>query len=831
MRNRHPGPRHKTGHDRRPHPTPRPRVDGRTGDLTPRVRASRRYQCVGGRPAASGAAVGLSATGGTISGSFARHADDTGGARGPRDDGVGDRTRAVAGRRPTTGAGSRGSGRRGPGASAGSWASRSSSTSRCCSRIRAGSWPTRRATPTSTRIASSAASGRCGIPNIGLGTVTHQNIGYLFPLGPFYWVTHGLLGMPAWVAQRLWFATLLFAAGMGVRYLLRTLDVRGPGVPVAMLAYALSPYATEFSARLSVLLGPWAALGFFLGFTIRALRDVRGWKYPALIAITVQIVGGVNATALLYALIAPALWVPYAVWVRRELTWRDAWSAIWRTGLLTALTSLWWVVGLLIEGSYGMGILRFTESVEVVSHTSTATEILRGLGYWFFYGGDLRGPWNDGVLDFTRRTTVIFVSFAIPALAMLAAGFLRWKHRAFFIGLVLIGMVIAVAASPYDDPTVLGSLFKAFATSSTAGFALRSTARAVPMLVLGLAVLLGIGISAWWEAMAARGRGVDRGGRGRGGRGAVRGERAGPLARPVLQHVPRTRRAGPDVLEAGAAGARRQGRRHPRARAARRRLRRVPVGRHDRPDRARAHGPAVRRPRAGPVGRRRHDQPADRARPARAGPARSTRTRSRRSRGSWASATCSSGSTSRPTSSRSSRRAGCGRTSRSTASPAGLGAPTTFGTKIPGRLIGTDLGDPAEPPTPEPKPVAVFPVAQPQKIVRVHPPPDRSSSTATARGSSTRPASASCPTRGSWCRRRSTTLAEAAPRPRARPTRCCWSPTRTAGRACAGRACATTTATPSRRESSRCARTCSTSGSSRIPAPPTARGPSWSCAG
>src|SRR4051812_15636885 len=342
-------------------------------------------------------------------------------------------------------------------------------------------------------------------PNIGLGTVTHQNIGYLFPLAPFYWVTQNVFGMPAWVAQRLWFATLLFAAGMGVRYLLRTLDVRGPGVPVAMLVYALSPYATEFSARLSVLLGPWAALGFLLGFTIRALRDVRGWKYPALIALTVQIVGGVNATALLYALIAPALWVPYAVWVRRELTWRDAWSAGWRTALLTGLTSLWWAVGLLIEGSYGMGILRFTESVAVVSHTSTATEVIRGLGYWFFYGGDLRGPWNDGVLDFTRRVTVIFVSFSIPALAMLAAGFLRWKHRAFFIGLVLIGMVIAVAASPYDDPTVLGSAFKAFATSSTAGFALRSTARAVPMLVLGLAVLLGIGISAWWEAMRARG--------------------------------------------------------------------------------------------------------------------------------------------------------------------------------------------------------------------------------------------------------------------------------------------------------------------------------------
>src|SRR5450432_3385648 len=29
-------------------------------------------------------------------------------------------------------------------------------------------------------------------PHIGLGTVTHQNIGYLFPMGPFYAVTHAL---------------------------------------------------------------------------------------------------------------------------------------------------------------------------------------------------------------------------------------------------------------------------------------------------------------------------------------------------------------------------------------------------------------------------------------------------------------------------------------------------------------------------------------------------------------------------------------------------------------------------------------------------------------
>src|SRR3712207_4194386 len=65
-------------------------------------------------------------------------------------------------------------------------------------------------------------------PNIGFGTVTHQNIGYLFPLGPWYW-TLDRLGLPDWVAQRLWLGTVLFAAGAGVLFLLRTLGWRADG--------------------------------------------------------------------------------------------------------------------------------------------------------------------------------------------------------------------------------------------------------------------------------------------------------------------------------------------------------------------------------------------------------------------------------------------------------------------------------------------------------------------------------------------------------------------------------------------------------------------------
>ena len=88
------------------------------------------------------------------------------------------------------------------------------------------------------------------------------------------------------------------------------------------------------------------------------------------------------------------------------------------------------------------------------------------------------------------------MSFALPLLAFVAAGIVRWRHRAFFVFVMLAGFVVAVGAYPYGDPSVLGRVFKSFATSSSFGLALRSTARAVPLVALGVAVLIGLGVNA-----------------------------------------------------------------------------------------------------------------------------------------------------------------------------------------------------------------------------------------------------------------------------------------------------------------------------------------------
>jgi arabinofuranan 3-O-arabinosyltransferase len=373
----------------------------------------------------------------------------------------------------------------------------------------------------------------------GLGGVTHQNIGYLLPQGPWYWVFEHLR-VPDWVAQRLWTGTLLFAAGMGVLALLRTFGWRNRPSFLAAVAYQLSPYVLEYVARISAILLPWAGLPWMVVFVVRGLRfqalhvthepegefvdaDSAGsievpecdefdeefereeghfsrflhglarWRYPALFALVVALIGGTNATSLIYAGLAPTIWLPFAI-VRREVTFRDALAFVARTLLLTAAVSAWWVSGLASQAAYGLDVLAYSETVKTVASDSQASEVLRGLGNWFFYGRDGISAWIQPSLTYTENLAVLAVSFAVPILSLAAAACLRWVHRAYFVTLVLVGTALSVGVYPYNSPSPAGALFKAFATGSTAGLALRSTPRAVPLVALGFGVLLAAGV-------------------------------------------------------------------------------------------------------------------------------------------------------------------------------------------------------------------------------------------------------------------------------------------------------------------------------------------------
>lgn len=330
-------------------------------------------------------------------------------------------------------------------------------------------------------------------PNIGMGTVTHQNIGYLWPMGPYYWLMDAV-GLPDWVAQRLWLGSIILAAGLGVRWMLKELRWEGAGVTIAAFTYALSPYLLEYAARISVILLPFAGLPWLIGLAARALRR-RDWATPAIFALVTLTVGGVNATSLVLVMFGPILWFVHATFVEREVTLRQAVGVGLRITLLTAVTSLWWVAGLLVQGAFGISILRYTETYETVAAAALAPEVLRGLGYWFFYGTDGLGAWTASSVRYVESVWAIALSYLLPGLGVVGALLTRWRHRVFFAAIVVVGLVLSVGAHPWDGPSPYGRLFRAWARGDL-GLSFRSTPRAAPLVVLGLAVFLGAGVAA-----------------------------------------------------------------------------------------------------------------------------------------------------------------------------------------------------------------------------------------------------------------------------------------------------------------------------------------------
>lgn len=315
------------------------------------------------------------------------------------------------------------------------------------------------------------------------GWVPHQHIAYLWPTAPWFWLFEKL-GAPDWIAHRLWIGTLLLMAGLGVRWVSRVLGLAPVAALVAALVYQLSPYVLPYVSRTSVLLLPWAGLGWIVGLTVLAGQRGR-WRFPAAIALVVLTVGAVNATALAMIVPAPTLWLVHAVW-NRSITWRQALATAGKVALLSTLVSLWWMAMLIIQGRRGGDVLAYSESLESVSFTSTSTEVLRGLGYWLFYVRDSFAAATTSSLDHLISIPVVIAGFGLVLLCLLGIAVSEWEHRRFTALLVGAGLVLAVGVHPIDDTSPLMSVLLGDRESGLA-LALRSSTRAVPVLVLGMA--------------------------------------------------------------------------------------------------------------------------------------------------------------------------------------------------------------------------------------------------------------------------------------------------------------------------------------------------------
>ena len=341
-----------------------------------------------------------------------------------------------------------------------------------------------------------------------MGGMSHQTIGYLFPMGPYYWVL-----------ERIGHAGLDRAAALARHDHLP----RRPRDPVPA-AHARRPRRRRAGrdARLRV----HALRPRELGAVHDAARPVGGdavvdrvhgarrcgrggWKYPALFAIAVQLTARAERhRAHLRPDRARRCGCSYAlVRSRARATWRATWTVgVARPGSLT-LGSLA-VVGELAArsrastGSTSCGspsrsdrlarlVRRSRSSAASATGTSTAATA--------------PGFWSDARPYYTQRFWLIFVSFAIPRSRSLAAA-----RRAVAVQgllracMVLVGMVIAVGARRTTTRRPLGASTRPSRSTRRSASRCATPSRAVPLVALGLAVLLGIGVNALVDALRGR---------------------------------------------------------------------------------------------------------------------------------------------------------------------------------------------------------------------------------------------------------------------------------------------------------------------------------------
>ncbi|GAA4050155.1 DUF3367 domain-containing protein [Streptomyces shaanxiensis] len=209
------------------------------------------------------------------------------------------------------------------------------------------------------------------------GGIQNQYSGYLWPMLPFYWLAD-VVRLPVWLAERLWLSLIVSVAFWGALRLAERLRVGSGGSRlVAAVVYALWPVFTIIVGSTSAAALP----GAFLPWVLLPLTDERYAARVAALrsALIIPFMGGVNAASTLASLLPVGLYLlsrPAGPRQRKLIAW-------WVPGVI--LATAWWVIPLLLLGTYGENFLPYVENSQTTTETMSATEALRGAGNWVAY--------------------------------------------------------------------------------------------------------------------------------------------------------------------------------------------------------------------------------------------------------------------------------------------------------------------------------------------------------------------------------------------------------------------------------------------------------------
>ncbi|HWS36774.1 MAG TPA: alpha-(1-_3)-arabinofuranosyltransferase family protein [Actinoplanes sp.] len=270
-------------------------------------------------------------------------------------------------------------------------------------------------------------------PSATSGELQQQAYGYLFPMAPFFAVGD-FLGTPAWITQRLWCAVLLCAAYFGTLLLARAMRIGSDGGRiVGALAYALAPrMLTEIgplsSEMLPVVFLPWVMLPL-----VRYRRIGSARRAAALSALAVLFMGGINAAAVVMALVLPGLWLITRRW-DRDLARLIAWWVLCVVGV-----TLWWIVPLLLFGQYSLPFLDFIESSGTTTAVVSLFQAIRGTNQWVGYivQGD---PWWPAGWTLVDNPALMAVTGLVAAIGLAGLAVRGLPERRFLILAAVTGL-------------------------------------------------------------------------------------------------------------------------------------------------------------------------------------------------------------------------------------------------------------------------------------------------------------------------------------------------------------------------------------------------------
>ncbi|WP_045876254.1 alpha-(1-_3)-arabinofuranosyltransferase family protein [Pseudofrankia sp. DC12] len=298
------------------------------------------------------------------------------------------------------------------------------------------------------------------------GFLPNQYIGYLFPMGPFF-LLGKVMGVPAWITQRLWMALILTVAAWGLVRLADALRIGRPWTRVvAGVGYGLSPmFIGKIGASSVALTGaamlPWITLPLVLALrpdgaggidtgtaagtgpdaSAAAARRLSPRRAAALSGLAIVCTGGVNASVTLCVLVCPAVLLVFAGGSRRAWALRAWWV------LAVFLATAWWLLALMTQSRYGLNFLPFTETAATTTSPTSVAEALRGTTDWLAY---LRvpAPWLPAAsVDVTNPVAVVGSAVA-TAIGLWGLARRDLPARRFLIVSLAAGIVAVSAAYP-----------------------------------------------------------------------------------------------------------------------------------------------------------------------------------------------------------------------------------------------------------------------------------------------------------------------------------------------------------------------------------------------